>query len=184
MSQQVHVLCLGPARLRGSYRDYKSGLYLTFPEKVVGSVPFGADLTALITSIRMNQIIDVNGTVVAEYEAAKSGIKPDPVPVPARVKDPAKAKVKVEAKIAVSEPINEPVHSLEQEPETVDPAPEKAEIQGTDLSSEEAETPTEEAEDTPGDSDEVNDSADDPFDAPPDEVKPTGKRRRRSSKNK
>lgn len=73
MSQQVHVLRLGPARRRGSYRDYKSGLYLTYPEKVEGTVPFGVDLTNLYRSVKMKQLEDVNGTVVAEYEARKKG---------------------------------------------------------------------------------------------------------------
>lgn len=85
MDQQVHVLRLGPARRHGSYRDYKSGLYLTYPEKVVGTVPFGADLTNLYRSVKMRQLEDVNGTVVAEYEASKR---------------PAKAEKKAEAPAA------------------------------------------------------------------------------------
>lgn len=95
MSQQVHVLRLGPARKYGSYRDYKSGLYLTFPEKVEGTVPFGADLSNLYRSIKMKQLVDVNGTVVAAYEAGKQpehAEAPAPAPaVSASEREPAEA---------------------------------------------------------------------------------------------
>lgn len=114
MSQQVHVLRLGPARQRGSFRDYSSGLYLTFPEKVEGTVPPGANLSNLIMAIKTRALEDVNGTVIAAWEASKAPKKgEDPTPVPA-VEQP---------EVAPAEAVEAPAEAVENK--TEESAPKK-----------------------------------------------------------
>jgi hypothetical protein len=48
------------------FRDPVSGLFLTYPQKVVGELPLGADLTNIKRAVRYGELIDVNGTVFAD----------------------------------------------------------------------------------------------------------------------
>lgn len=59
-----HVLKLAPRRVY--FRDPVSGLFLTYPQKVVGELPFGADLTNIKRAVRYGELIDVSGTVFAD----------------------------------------------------------------------------------------------------------------------
>lgn len=59
-----HVLKLAPRRVY--FRDPVSGLFLIYPQKVVGELPLNADLTNIKRAVRHGELIDVNGTVFAD----------------------------------------------------------------------------------------------------------------------
>lgn len=115
MSAQVHVLRLGPRRRYGSYYDKKTGLYLTYPERVEGTVPFGADLSNLYISVKMEQLEDVNGTLVAEYERTLAAHKAEE----------SGEKASTVTAVVKEEPVAEPVPTKTEESTPATDVPEE-----------------------------------------------------------
>lgn len=58
-----HVLKLAPRR--SYFYDPVSGLFLRYPDRMIGELPFDADIRNIKRAVAFGSLIDVNGTVLA-----------------------------------------------------------------------------------------------------------------------
>lgn len=95
-----HVLKLAPRRVY--FYDPVSGLFLRYPDKVVGEVPFGADIKNIKRAVLYGSLIDVGGTVLAEIKDKQPKVEqaddkePKEEPKAEVVKEEAPAEVREE----------------------------------------------------------------------------------------